>query len=248
MIAYKLNNGNPCKMKMCDCACNPSDKSVTIAKLAQETIDLIFNQESIEQMPSVVPEFKVLWKNIRTEETSKDLEIIAENGDVYEWIGSYVWYSKDGYSNPYKLESNVFETLTSDGEESETKETVVEKDTQFNIKFYSFARTQAEVTSRIKFHYPVYYGKVGKDVTKHLVESASNTLIVTTAKDERFVYKYPVSLPKLENVIMNDGLDVLQAFVYSEEPFVTDTGINTKLRVYTSVNPGAFTNAKLSFK
>ena len=41
MISYKLHNNNPCKMKMCDCTCNPADGSITVAKLAKETINLI---------------------------------------------------------------------------------------------------------------------------------------------------------------------------------------------------------------
>lgn len=41
MQRYKLSNGSPCKMRMCDCACNPADGSITIAKLSQETINLI---------------------------------------------------------------------------------------------------------------------------------------------------------------------------------------------------------------
>lgn len=41
MPAYKLNNGHPCKMKMCDCACNPADGSITVAKLARETVNFI---------------------------------------------------------------------------------------------------------------------------------------------------------------------------------------------------------------
>ena len=41
MQTYKLNNGNPCRMKMCDCVCNPADGSITIAKLSRDTINFI---------------------------------------------------------------------------------------------------------------------------------------------------------------------------------------------------------------
>lgn len=44
MPAYKLNNGHPCKMKMCDCTCNPSDGSITMAKLARETVNFILSK------------------------------------------------------------------------------------------------------------------------------------------------------------------------------------------------------------
>lgn len=248
MITYKLSNGKPCKMKMCDCTCNPSDGSITIAKLAQETIDLIFEKESIEQIPAVAPEFIVTWKNKRTGAINSNLIINAEYGDTFEWSGKYVWHSTPGYSDPYKIISNVFDVLTADGVESDTKTVQIDKNTSFTIQFYSLSRSTSEAVSSVTYRYPVYFGVNNNSLTKRMSEDQCNTLKVTTNKNEYFIYKYPISLPKLEEITMDGSLNVIKAFNYSEEPFTTDTGLNTKLRVYTSANPGAFTNVKLSFK
>lgn len=248
MPAYKLNNGNPCRMKMCDCTCNPSDGSITIAKLAQETIEWVMEKESPNPVPSVVPTLIVSWKNKRTGSIVNDLNISAEIGDAYEWTGCYVWNSAEGYSNPYKVVSNVFNTLTKDGIPSATETRTMSEDSTFTVTLYSLSGTQATVTSKIEFRTPVYYGIAGTILTKKLSKGNANTISVTTAEDEYFVYKYPIELPKLEAIIMDSALNVLQAFNYSEESFTTDSGLSTKLRVYTSANPGAFTNVKLNFK
>ena len=94
----------------------------------------------------------------------------------------------------------------------------------------------------------IYYGTTNKPLTKLLSDTAANTIFATTEPDEYFVYKYPIDLPKLESVTMDGAFNVIQAFDYSEESFTTETGVNTRLRVYTAANPGAFTNVKLSFK
>lgn len=248
MPAYKLNNGNPCRMKMCDCTCNPSDGSITIAKLAQETIEWVMEKESPNPIPSVTPVLHVTWKNKRNGMISTELNIDAEIGDTYEWSGYYVWNSEEGYSNPYKVTSNVFNVLTKDGIPSDTEIRTVSENSLFGVTLHSLSGTQAAVTSGIKFNIPVYYGIAGSILNKMLSSSNESTIMVNTNEDEYFVYKYPIDQPKLESIIMDGALNVLQAFDYSEEVFITDTGISTKLRVYTSANPGAFTNVKLSFK
>ena len=104
------------------------------------------------------------------------------------------------------------------------------------------------VNSKITFLYPVYYGVEG-NMNKQLVSSNNITISnITTSDSEYFVYKYPSNFPKLTTITQNDAYNVTQAFNYSEESFTTDTGLKLTMRVYTSANPGAFTNAKLSFK
>ena len=84
---------------------------------------------------------------------------------------------------------------------------------------------------------------------KQLVSSQNITISnVTTSGSQYFIYKYPSNFPKLTTITQNDAYNVTQAFNYSEEEFVTDTGLKLTMRVYTSDNPGAFTSAKLNFK
>lgn len=248
MSAYKSYSGNPCKMKMCDCTCNPADGSITIAKLATETIEWVMDQGDINKYPAVDPILYVTWYNHRTKESFQDESILAEKGDTFDWTGQYTWYSEEGFSNPYKIESNVFDTFVSEGELSDAKTETVSNDTDFTIKMYAVNGAASTTSSSIRFCEPFYYGIKDGKLNKILSETIDNSINVNTAENEYFVYKYPTSLPKLKYIHMDDALNVIQAFNYSEEDFVTDTGLNVKLRVYTSANPGAFTNVKLSFK
>lgn len=248
MPAYKLYNGNPCQMKMCDCTCKPSDGSITIAKLAQETIDWVVGKERPDKVPVVAAELNVSWRNDRTGEVSTDLDITAEAGDTYEWKGSYVWYSTEGHVDPYKLESNVFDILTADGVMSDTKMVPVEADSTFTVELSAMNGSSSVVSSSMKYLHPIYYGMKGSKLTKKLCESQNITLPVTAPEKEYFVFKYPITLPKLETITMDGSMNVIQAFDYSEEVFTTDTEVETRLRVYTAAYPGAFTNVKLTFK
>lgn len=248
MPAYKSYNGNPCKMKMCDCTCNPADGSITIAKLATETIEWVMDQGDINKYPAVIPTLYVTWYNHRTKEVFQDESIIAEKGDTFDWTGQYTWYSEEGYSDPYKIESDIFDTFVSEGDLSDAKTATINSNSDFTIKMYAVNGATSTTSSSIRFGEPFYYGVKGGKLNKILSETVENSVDVNTAENEYFVYKYPTSLPKLKYIHMDDALNIIQAFNYSEEVFTTDTGLNTKLRVYTSANPGAFTNVKLSFK
>lgn len=213
--------------------------------------------------PLVKPIMTVLWTNKRTGNTSNSLNINTEIGDTYKWSGNYMWQSKKNYKDPETMESNVFDELTSDGVQSPT----VEIEVLSNANYYVTLKApktgyeiidgslvpatgddEETVNSKINFLYPVYYGVVG-ELNKQLVSSNNLTITdVTTSGSEYFVYKYPSSFPKLTTITQNDAYNVTQAFIYSEESFTTDTGLKLTMRVYTSANPGAFTNAKLNFK
>ena len=213
--------------------------------------------------PLVKPTMLVTWMNNRTDTTSTSLSINAEIGDVYKWTGSYMWSSKSDYKNPETMESNVFDELTSDGVQSPTVEIGVLSNANYYVTLKApktgyeiidgslvpaTGDDEETVNSKINFLYPVYYGVVG-ELNKQLVSSNNLTITdVTTSGSEYFVYKYPSSFPKLTTITWNDAYNVIQAFNYSEESFTTDTGLKLIMRVYTSANPGAFTNAKLNFK
>ena len=174
-----------------------------------------------------------------------------------------MWQSKKNYKDPETMESNVFIELTEDGIQSPT----VEMETLSNTNYYVTLKApktgyeivdgqlvpatgddEETVNSKITFLYPVYYGVKG-NMNKQLVSSNNITISnITTSDSEYFVYKYPSNFPKLTTITQNDAYNVTQAFNYSEESFTTDTGLKLTMRVYTSANPGAFTNAKLNFK
>lgn len=213
--------------------------------------------------PLVKPIMTVLWTNKRTGNTSNSLNINTEIGDTYKWSGNYMWQSKKNYKDPETMESNVFIELTEDGIQSPT----VEMETLSNTNYYVTLKApktgyeivdgqlvpatgddEETVNSKITFLYPVYYGVEG-NMNKQLVSSNNTTISnITTSDSEYFVYKYPSNFPKLTTITQNDAYNVTQAFIYSEEQFITDTGLKLIMRVYTSANPGAFTNAKLNFK
>lgn len=213
--------------------------------------------------PLVKPTMLVTWMNNRTGTTSTSLSINAEIGDVYKWTGSYMWSSKNDYKNPETMESNVFDKLTSDGVQSPTVEIEVLSNANYYVTLKA-PKTGYEVingslvpatgddketaTSSVTFLYPAYYGVKG-NLKKQLVSSQNITISnVTTSGSQYFIYKYPSNFPKLTTITQNDAYNVTQAFNYSEEEFVTDTGLKLTMRVYTSDNPGAFTSAKLNFK
>ncbi|QOR56629.1 hypothetical protein [uncultured phage cr52_1] len=214
-------------------------------------------------IPLVKPTLMATWINTRTGNSSNSLSINAEIGDKYKWSGTYMWSSKLNYKDPEDMESNVFNELTKDGEIS----SLVDMETLSNTNYYitlKAPKTGYEIidgtlvpatgddretaTSSISFLYPAYYGVEGS-LKKQLVSSLNITISnVTTGSNEYFVYKYPSNFPKLTTITLNDAYNVTQAFNYSEELFVTDTGLKLTMRVYTSDNPGAFTSAKLNFK
>lgn len=228
--------------------CMLKDGSITVDKLAQETIDFIETRGGIQKV-SVVPTLIVKWTNTRTGAMFSTLDIVAEDGDTYNWEGKYMWESSPVAAEPVDIESNVFTYLTYDGIESQPVNKVVTTDSTFNITLIASSNETSTTSSTIDFKLPLYYGIAGKQLSKTLVNSPAQTISnVTTNESEYFVYKYPKDLAALTQVMMNDAFNVVQAFNYSEEAFITDTGKRVTLRVYTSANPGAFTNAKLSFK
>ena len=214
-------------------------------------------------VPLVKPIMTATWTNKRTGISTGNLNINAEIGDTYKWSGNYMWMSKDKHKNPTDMESNVFDELTADGVLSPT----ASMETTTNVSYYVTLKApksgyeivdgqlvpatgddKETAKSSINYQYPIYYG-VEDNMKKQLASSNSLTIPgVTTAEDEYFVYMYPSSFPKLTTITQNDAYNVTQAFNYSERQFVTDTNLTLTMRVYTSANPGAFTNAKLNFK
>ena len=253
-------------------SCVIPDKSITLDKLGDDVIEYIDEHggggtgEIVTDKPLVTPELVCTWTNIQTGQTSTDLNINAEWGFRYNWSGKYRWQSSEDKKNPERTFSSVFGvTLTPDGQYSN----VMTRDdvwfnSKFGVEFYAkkvgyevvddkiveaTGEDYTETYSTITFLYPTYAGVDAKSMTKTLRSSATATFTgVTTQSYQYFTYKYPVTFKKLTNIIMNDSYDVTEAFNYTEEAMTLDSGQTVTMRVYTSANPGAFTNAKLNFK
>lgn len=248
LTEYKMYSGTVKTQSTTNSNCVLKDGSITIDKLAKETIDFIEIRGGI-QKNVVIPTLNVKWLNNRTNQLSTQLNISAEIGDTYTWEGKYIWKSSDVAAEPVDFKSNAFLYLTEDNTMSQPVQKIVKEDSTFDITLIAANDETSTVSSTIDFKYPLYYGIVGKQLTKTLVNQPTITISnVTTSESEFFVYKYPNDLSMLSQIMMNDAFNIIQAFNYSEEQFITDTGKNVTLRVYTSANPGAFTNAKLSFK
>lgn len=83
-----------------------------------------------------------------------------------------------------------------------------------------------------------------------LQDGKSKTLTgVTTSSTQYYVYAYPSKLGKLSKIVMNDATPLLDGgFTLSTVSVVEPTTKATiEYYVYTSVQKGAFTNAKLDF-
>jgi hypothetical protein len=134
---------------------------------------------------------------------------LAEKGDTFDWTCQYTWYSEEGFSNPYKIESNVFDTFVSEGELSDAKTETVSNDADFILKMYAVNGATSTTSSSIRFCEPFYYGIKGSKLNKMLSETIDNSINVDTAENEYFVFKYPTSLPKLKYIHMDDALNVI---------------------------------------
>lgn len=82
---------------------------------------------------------------------------------------------------------------------------------------------------------------------KYATSRAKTFTNLTVASNEYFVYAYPKSLGALTKIVMNDATPLIDGgFTVTELGVVEPrTGITMTYYVYTSVQKGAFTNAKL---
>ena len=84
---------------------------------------------------------------------------------------------------------------------------------------------------------------------KYITADGRNRVLtgITTTSDQYFVYAYPASLGDLTKITLNDATPLLNDGFVKSTLTVTDpdTGASDKYNVYTSVQKGAFTNAKL---
>lgn len=117
---------------------------------------------------------------------------------------------------------------------------------------------------KVHFQYKTVAGCVTGAVTKaslesmlkakskggnYLLQDGKNKVLtgVTTAETENYVYAYPAKLGNLTKITMNDATPLIDGGFELTKVTVTDpeTTLELEYNVYTSVQKGAFTNAKL---
>lgn len=122
----------------------------------------------------------------------------------------------------------------------------------------------ASTTASVHFQYKVVAAALSSQITSSslvsLLASSANggnyTLQngkskvatgVTTSEQEYYVYAYPATLGYLTKITMNDATPLLSdGFILSQFTVIDpETNASIKYNVYTSVQKGAFTNAKL---
>ena len=122
----------------------------------------------------------------------------------------------------------------------------------------------ASTTASIHFQYKAIATTTSAEVTveslqallassasggNYLLQNGKNRVVtgVTTGTQEYFVYAYPATLGYLSRITMNDATPLLSEGFILSQLTVTDpeTKASLKYYVYTIVQRGAFTNAKL---
>ena len=200
-----------------------------------------------------------------------------EVGYKAKFRGSYKWESLEGYKNPEMItpDSN-WSDLPGDGILSKEFESdFITSDSEISITLSS-AKTGLMVSGSdvvpsegfdfttdkrtITFAGKKYYGVVQKEGEEL---TASDILILESSdietknmkfehlsltETEYFVYAYPHSFGELSQIMQDEVILVTGAFNMREINIVNSAGANVVLYVYTTNNPGAFTDSSVEFK
>lgn len=134
---------------------------------------------------------------------------------------------------------------------------------QVLIKPNGIDKLETQISCKVTFKYQSFIGKTvkkspayGSDLTQAsssvvkpgLVVNPNLTVTqVNTGSGEYFCYMYPKAMGALKKIIQDGATPVLDAFTLTEINIVNDSGASIPYYVYTSVNDGAFANAKLEF-
>ena len=95
------------------------------------------------------------------------------------------------------------------------------------------------------------------EVTEELIKSLPSELVsgkskkidsLTVEKENFFIYAYPKSFGKLNQIIQDGASPILGAFNIVEINITNSAGATIPLYVYVSNNPGIFTDATVEFK
>lgn len=200
-----------------------------------------------------------------------------ETGYKAKFVGSYRWESIDGYKDPTNIESeSSWSDLPISGELSnEFVSDVVTTDTVISVVL-SAPKTGLMVDGSdvvpsegldytsdrrsIYFSGKLYYGIVNKESSElepeDIVSLNSSDILTKERKfenlslgeDEYFVYAYPHSFGELTQIMQDESIPVFGAFNMREINIINSAEAIVKLYVYTTNNPGSFTDSSVEFK
>lgn len=200
-----------------------------------------------------------------------------ESGYRAKFTGTYSWNSMSGYKNPESvvMGSNWIDLPEEGVESSVYTSEILSENTSIMISITA-PRTglmvqgedvvpaegyDTKTDSRtITFNGKLYFGiieKESEDLEPSDIVSLTSSLItnksrkfdnVTLGETEYFVYAYPKSFGELNQIIQDGSIPVIGAFNLTELVITSSSGASVTLNVYTTNNPGVFTNASVEFK
>lgn len=202
---------------------------------------------------------------------------VIEKGYKASFTGTYSWTHQEGKKDPTKVQGgSSWSDLPSTGVQSQSY-TLPYTGTTSTVKIgIQAAKTglmvsgsnvvpaagddTATASKSVTFRDRAFNGILEKDsaaIGESDIKGLSNALVtsrtksvsgVTTTGTQYYCYAYPKSLGDLTTIIQNGAQPVLDAFTKKTLSITNAAGLSVELNVYTSNNPGAFTNASLDFK
>lgn len=211
-----------------------------------------------------------LYNSVATNPT-----IQAYYGSSLGFQGCYIWTHNDSYADPTSVTGDFGTTLPTSGVKSATKtQNGIISNTVFTVTLSApksgltvsgndvvwkeNGTSTASASAKVSFVYNTWYGTTTAALTKSTLATNLNSGKVVTTKalsisgvtadsNSYFVYAYPKSLGDLSKIVMNDATPLIDGGFNKTEITVTEpkSGQPIVYNVYTSVQKGAFTNAKL---
>lgn len=202
---------------------------------------------------------------------------VIEKGYKASFTGTYSWTHQEGKKDPTKVQSgSSWSDLPSTGVQSQSY-TLPYTSSNATVRIgIQAAKTglmvsgsnvvpatgddTASASKSVSFRDRAFNGileKASAAIVESDIKGLSNGLVtsrtksvsgVTTTGTQYYCYAYPKSLGDLTTIIQNGAQPVLEAFTKKTLTITNAAGLSVELNVYTSNNPGAFTNASLDFK
>lgn len=211
-----------------------------------------------------------LYNSVATNPT-----IQAYYGSSLSFQGCYIWTHNDSYADPTSVTGDFGTTLPASGTKSATKtQDGIISNTVFtttlsapksgltvsgnDVVWKENGISTASASARVSFVYNIWYGTTTAALTASTLATNLNSGKVVTTKalsvsgvtadsNSYFAYAYPKPLGDLSKIVMNDATPLIDGGFNKTEITVTEPKTRQPIvyNVYTSVQKGAFTNAKL---
>ena len=207
-------------------------------------------------------------------ETIKNLQL--EEGYKVKFSGTFTWKSEEGKKNPEEIAEGNWSALSGDGIASSSYNSdFLTNNTTIYIKLAApktglivdgnnvvvasgndYSQDQVTLTF---LPGKSYWGIIKKntEINSSDITSLSNSELkknknmtinsVSLNNDSYFIYAYPQEYGDLSYITQDGVAPVLGAFTKSTVEVINGAGVSVVMNVYVSNNPGAFTEAELSF-